>query len=498
MKQMKKYVSLLLALVMVMAMTLTVSAATGTDSGQGGTATIKVTLPSWPPGYTGTDTYKVYKVFDATTDGSNISYSLVSGKANIPADSSFVKDDAGNVYIGQHQVAEFGDPKQFIIYIGGSPEYFLPQTSDLSDEQIEAIKNYVSGDTPVATVTVTESDNDFTVTNLQYGYYYITTTTGTVVTVDSTKPNAEVDDKNTVPSLTKKITSVDVGSTKTDGTAAIAQAGGTVSYQVEITVGKGAYNYVFHDTMDPSLSYNSDLVVEVGGTVVSSESYDTTLGAGDTITVKFKDEYLATLHEGDVIKITYSAKVNSDTLSSTSADNSAFLNYGDTNKTNTEQTSVYNAKYKVIKTDGAGAPLAGAGFVLKNNVGKYYKLTGTTTVTWVDDIGDATELTTTAGVDGNIITFTGLSNGEYTLVEKTVPIGYNKGADVIFTIDEANVINALTAVNLEKQVFVVNNAGAELPSTGGIGTTIFYVLGSILLIGAAVLLITKKRMNSDK
>lgn len=110
-------------------------------------------------------------------------------------------------------------------------------------------------------------------------------------------------------------------------------------------------------------------------------------------------------------------------------------------------------------------------------------------MTWVEDIADATEKT--SGSDGAVPAFTGLGNGTYTLVEKTVPSGYNKAADEAFTI----VGNDYTASNLEQTKTAINNQGSVLPSTGGIGTTIFYAIGAVLVIGAGIVLVTRRRMN---
>ena len=157
----------------------------------------------------------------------------------------------------------------------------------------------------------------------------------------------------------------------------------------------------------------------------------------------------------------------------------------------------------MTKKDGNGQPLANAGFVIKNSAGKYYKLTTTTTgegdaavttnaVTWVDAEADATEYTSDA--QGAVTAFTGLANGTYTLVEKTVPAGYNKAEDQTFIIAE----HTYTAANLEQTAQVVNNAGSVLPSTGGIGTTIFYIVGAVLVIGAGIVLVTRRRISFEK
>ena len=88
--------------------------------------------------------------------------------------------------------------------------------------------------------------------------------------------------------------------------------------------------------------------------------------------------------------------------------------------------------------------------------------------------------------------FTGLANGTYTLVEKTVPAGYNKAADSTFTIEAGD----YTKQNLEQASTVINKAGTELPSTGGMGTTLFYVVGGILVLAAGIMLVARKRMSS--
>ena len=147
-----------------------------------------------------------------------------------------------------------------------------------------------------------------------------------------------------------------------------------------------------------------------------------------------------------------------------------------------------------------------AGFVVKNASNEYYKLTttnGVSEVTWytlaegetLEAAIAANKITEyTSNAQGAVTAFTGLGNGTYTLVESTVPSGYNKAADSTFTIAG----NDYTTANLEQATTVVNNSGSVLPSTGGMGTTIFYIIGAILVIGAGVVLVTRRRMNANK
>ncbi len=105
-------------------------------------------------------------------------------------------------------------------------------------------------------------------------------------------------------------------------------------------------------------------------------------------------------------------------------------------------------------------------------------------------------------IEAGEVTIKGLGNGTYYLEETEAPISYNRltGRQAV-TIDGASLTNTAaadntyTAKDTDTGIQVVNQAGTELPSTGGIGTTIFYVLGGILIVGAVVLLVSRKRMR---
>ena len=456
MKNMKKIIALLLATVMVMAMGISVFAA--------GTGSITIT----PPDDVDTDvaiTYNIYKVFDAdaSADGSKISYKLVNGKTTAPA--GFTVDTAGNV-----------------TYSGTST------TGELTQDDIDAIAAYVAEADLVATVTSTGGAKAVA-ENLPNGYYYITTTTGSDVTIDSTKPNATVEDKNVVPGVDKvsSATDPDYGSYDEDGKKALAQVGTDVTYTATITVGKGQIGYVFKDTLGTGLKYVADSLTVTDMT----SGTDYTLNVdGQNIPVEFKDDSIKALAENAKIVVTYKATVTSEALQDNPAKNTATISYGNNSQYTSEpsEAEVYNAKISVIKNDDQEKPLEGAGFVLKNADGKYYKFADGK-VTWVDAEADATEYK--SGADGKLNgEFTGLADGTYTLVEKTVPTGYNKAADKEITIAAHN----YEASNLKQEFTVENKAGSVLPSTGGIGTTMFYIVGSVLVIGAAVVLISKRRM----
>lgn len=118
---------------------------------------------------------------------------------------------------------------------------------------------------------------------------------------------------------------------------------------------------------------------------------------------------------------------------------------------------------------------------------------GSYVVTWVDSISDADVHTSDAS--GNVAAFKGLADGTYSLVESVVPAGYNAIGDTSVTINDASKTDALKDGNLKQSVTIKNQAGSVLPSTGGMGTTLFYLLGAVLVIGAGVVLVTRRRLS---
>ncbi len=461
MKKMKRLAAFLLAMVMMLAMAMPAMAAE--------TETGRITIT--PPEGVASDaqiTYKIYQVFKAAGNGTAISYRLNGNHNTVP--DGFVKDSAGNITLERT----------------GTP-------TELNDEEISAIKRYVVEADLVDTVTTTGSTPAQSKV-LDNGYYYITTTTGSVVTITSTNPNAAVDDKNTVPTVDKKITGA--SDITDEGKKALAQIGTDVTYTAKITVGKGSKNLVFHDTMDTGLTFkgNNSVTVTANPEITAANWYtikDTPDGS-DTLTISFADG----IDEGTEITITYVATINKNAL--TKVVNDAYLSYGDSYTTTHSQTEVYNAEINVVKNDGhntddAGddTPLQGAGFKLKNSESKFYKLVENK-VTWVED--EANGDLHSSDESGNVPAFTGLANGTYTLVETVVPAGYNSAGEQTITI----VSGDYTTGNLSQSKTVVNNTGLVLPTTGGMGTTIFYILGGILVIGAGVLFVTRKRMDGVK
>lgn len=483
------------------ALAMFVALVVATPAWAAGTGKITITPPTGTQP-DATNSYKVYKVFDAVGNGDGkISYTVKESKNGaLPVvpdteTNKFFVDDGGNVHYGTFTESATGTSS-----VGGK-KGTITDATELTDAAITAIANYVEDPADLVASPTSTGTTAATATGLDDGYYYITTSTGTVVTIDSTNHDAAVQDKNTVPGVVKTVFGVDTGTFDETGKKALAQLGTDVKYHGDVTFGKGSKNVKFHDQMGTGLTLKTDSIVvtakDKDGTAYAMtgkyivHTSGAELAEGDTFVVKFSDG----IPEGVVATIEYKATVNSDALTIETGKNTAKVSYGDNNNnTPGDSTNVYNAKLTVTKTDGSGNALAGAGFIISRTVeGKteYYVKTDTA-VTWTENKTKATMYETTAS--SNVIEFKGLASGDYTLIEEKVPAGYNKAADVNFTIDDADA--GLTDVSANVTETVINQSGNELPSTGGIGTTIFYIVGGVMIVGAIIALITKKRVNS--
>lgn len=468
---MKKLASLLLALAMIFTLATTAFA-----------GTISITPPDGIDA-DATNTYYIYKVFDAVTDGTNISYKLMTEKTNVP--TGFLKDEAGNVTYGGTEGAK-----------------------ELTSTDIEALAAYVAGDNYIATAT-SKGSAVATAKDLAPGYYYITTTTGTAVSVTSTKPDAEVRDKNKVPTLTKEV----LKDTDHDGVADEGESwgdnndaniGDKVQYKATITLQPNSKTATMHDTMTEGLTFNNDVVIT--GLAASNYTVVTTgLQDNCTFEVVFTTEYLETITDKTEVTVTYSATLNEKAvISEGHNDNTANLTYGENNQYNTtpDTTNTYSFKFDLVKTDDKNNLLNGAKFELYgayDATNKHYS-NAISLVAEGEDYrvakdGETGDTTIVVGADGKV-NIKGLAKGTYYLKETKAPDGYNL-LDIATTVDltNGNISANFTDGNYTNGgIVVINKAGTELPSTGGMGTTLFYVLGGVLVAAAVVLLVTKKRM----
>lgn len=489
-KAMKKLMAALLAVAMVCAMAIPAWAASGSSSTTRGSITINSAVAG--------EDYTIYKMFklnsfdtNANDGAGNYSYTVV------PAWEDFFKDSAaGNSYITLEN---------------GHPTWVGAENADTYKQFAKAALAYANQKGISATKTEKANSNTVKFDNLDLGYYLVDTSLGALCGLDTTKPDATINEKNEVPDIDKKVADSE-GNWVTENTAKI---GDTVNYKVTITVQTANNRYVLHDTMTEGLTFVPGSVkVTVGADeVAAADHYElVTTGIGtETFNINFNDEYIATLDAGTKIVVTYDAVVNEKAKIDPEAnENEAHLVYGNKHETEKHKTKTYLYEFDLIKFNGSnGKLLGGAQFKLydaktggneiklvKNADGTYRVATAT------DSPVDYIET-----VAGKTVKISGLDKKVYYLDEIVPPAGFNalpERAEVNLTSGSKKVVTEYLAEGTYNEanadsiggVAVENNAGTTLPGTGGIGTTIFYVVGGGLMVAAAILLITKKRMEN--
>ena len=482
-KAMKKLMAALLAVAMVCAMAIPAFAASGSSPADKGSITINKAVAG--------EDYTLYKMFDLNsfdTDAGTFSYT-VDGNWK----AFFEGDGAG---------------KDYIALDNGHPTWI--EGKDAA-EFAKAALAYANQKGITATKKETATSNTVKFDNLDLGYYLVDTSLGALCNLDTTKPNATINEKNEVPDIDKKVKGSE-GNWVTENTAKI---GDTVNYKVTITVQTANNRYVLHDTMSEGLTFNKDSVkVTVNNTVVDATNHYTLVTeniGGETFNIKFEDSYIATLDAGTKIEVTYSAVVNAKAkVDSDKNTNEAHLVYGNEHKTEKHETKTYLYEFDLIKFSGSTKKLlGGAQFKLYDakTDGKEIPLVKNEDGTYRVATANETPVDHIETVAGKTVKISGLDKKVYYLEETVPPAGYN-GLTQRVTVDLSTGSKKVTTGYLNDGTYdesfassiggvaVVNNAVTTLPGTGGIGTTIFYVIGGGLMAAAAILLITKKRMEN--
>ncbi len=492
MKYMKKLITLLAALTLALAMAVPAFAVSGTASSTG-----MITIDN---AVTGT-TYKAYRIFDLESYDTNkdvYSYKLNTKWKAFPEYSTTID---GNTV----SAADF-----FSVNSAGYIEW-KDTKKDAGADFAKLAKAFVVEKNIEWDRTETASSTTVTFTDLTLGYYLVDTSLGSLCSLNTTAPSVTIKEKNSDTTIEKKI--VITGDEKVDSNS--AGIGDTVNFSITITVKDGnPEDYVLHDKLS-GLTFNSNSLEVKVGTKTLTPNTDYTLVTnptdGDSFDVKFKDGILKT---NDVVVVTYSATVAANaTIAGAGNKNTAKLEYSGKHSTE-EETTTYVWKLNVHKyaldRQYTEVALSGAKFVLYRMDGdtkEYATLTGNKIAGWVNDKDKATTLETNGAGD---ILIEGLNVGTYYLEETEAPAGYNKLTEPIevkitATPDATGVSETVEYKNKNDSTYtpatnaivkVLNEAGTQLPSTGGIGTTLFYVIGGVLMAVAAVLLVTKKRMNN--
>ena len=450
---MKKFFVILLSAMLMLSLAVPAMAATN-DS---------ITINSAKVG----ETYKIYKLFDLVVDDaenpSKYSYTITTGWADF-----FASSDDG----GQYVTVENG---------------YVTAISDAA-ALAKAAANWASKPSELESIKADSTTVVFDA--LENGYYLITSTLGTLAMTETTpdKSDVTITEKNPEDTITKKVKE---DSTGEYGNSNDAQIGDTVEFKSTITLYSGTRNVKVTDTMDSGLTYNKDAAI-----ADLNEGTDYTIEETDSgFVITFTDSYLNGLSDTTELTLTYTATLNENAIKTDTngtvivdQNNKIVLTYGD--KQTVEHTTITTThKFSVFKhATSSNDNLADAVFQLKKN-GTVVSLIKIDANNYrVAKTGETGVDTFTTVANGDIVIWGVDSDSDYTLLETAAPNGYNKLAkEVEVTVDAGNA----TRVDVE------NKSGTELPSTGGMGTTIFYIVGGIMVVGAVILLITKKRMSAE-
>lgn len=363
---------------------------------------------------------------------------------------------------------------------------------------------------------VTAKSTTVTFDNLPLGYYLVDSSTGALCSLNTTDTDVTIEEKNAAPTVEKKVQEDSkIGATDEYGESNTADIGQTVNFKTTITAQAGAQNYVLHDKMDQGLTFSGTVSVTKGEqTFTTLADYNlvvstpTAIEDGCTFEIVFTPDFCNKLKAGDEIVVTYSATLNEKAeIAGAGNKNETWLKYGDssvtTHKTTTTKTYEIPVFKYTEKTAKNKTGLPNAEFTLSKN------MNGTNPIKLVDitngategkyrvaKTGDATTTDKVTTLTTGKFTIQGLDADIYYLTETKQPDGYNKLSNAVkIVIDENGNITVDDKTPSTKLVEVENKTGSILPSTGGMGTTLFYIFGAILVIGSGVVLITKKRMK---
>ena len=526
MKHAKRLVSLLLTMVMLLAMGVTSAFAAGSDG--------SITITNATVG----KKYSVYKVFDLTYSTNDDSTTNVA--------YTYTKNGESDTFLAALQ----GESSPFnLTETTTSGVYSVTLTAGKTASDVSTFLTKQQNNLTAA-ATATAEGSELTFNNLAYGYYFVTSEVGTVLTIDSTIPNAQIVDKNQKPDWDNEDPEnpdedypdkpgkviIENGVKKTENTA---NFGDTVNFSIAVNatayVGdQQATYYYITDTLADGFSAASNIKVKVGGvekTLGTDYKLDQN-GNTFTVTVPYAEAYGANAR----IEVTYSATVENDAVLAGSGNlNTANFTYDtkepgtdtpnpDTDpnfpEDNKKTTTTYVYALGIVKVDPEGNTLEGAEFSVQDNLGNDIWATGDNGIYEYCKAGTEGAVKQFATDDNGVLVIKGVKDGSYKVTEQVAPKGYNllqasttveatlKGeytttittyldTDGKVTEEETQSTKTYEAAANVAGLVIVNNKGTELPATGGIGTTLFYALGGVLVVGAAVLLVVKKRMGRD-
>ena len=430
--------------------------------------------------------------------------------------------------------SEYGLSSYITNYDG---EYYVTGVTDANSTafasaiQTGSIKYIASHTNLTAAGQAVAKGETVTISNLPYGYYVIDSSLGAVNSTGLTSPSVSVEEKNvTTPAPEKEVQensraaeTFSIDESNGWGEWNDGQIGDTVTFKTKVTLLPKTTNVVLHDTMDATLSYNKDVVVYYAVDATGSDVTDAVKAIASVntdgnngFTVSFDTSYTENLTNTVFVTVVYSAQITQDAQVNKGQLNDTYVSYGNDGTTEHDRTYTYTYVINIIKQDENGVALDDTHFnllaadgntvlkVVKDSDGVYTLAADQNADNVTDDIVTSSE---------GKIKINGLDTGVYYLRETQAKAGYNMLTDDIKisisgTVDSANntAVGTISAtygednaakignVSVDKNtLYVVNTTGAYLPSTGGVGTTMFYLVGGALILMAVAAFIVKRK-----
>ena len=510
MKLMKRILAIICTFVMIISMATGVNAVepAATTSTKG-----SITLENVVVG----DTYNVYKILSLESYIKDTAYSykktgdkwdefVTTGKG-----ADFLETNSNGYVKFKKEANNDNAARMLAIYAIG----FAHANSDT----VKPTKTVRAEATSKSTTTSVVFDD------LDLGYYVVESTSGTACAITTTDPDATIKNKQDNPSVNKKILDGH-GVVSAGNKMNSVNIGETVGFQTTIHVKPGAKNYVLHDSMDENLEF-----VDIGHVFYEKDGKKvhlkrqglnqanpefvvtrTELGDKCTFELKFTDSFYTTnkvaidSKEITEIYVEYYAIVKDTAPINIAMKNTTWLTYGENNiETDKSETETYTYGIPVFKFTGDDVPLAGAKFFLSKaeNPDETNAIKFTPSgenYTYAADQTSGAATTTLESYTNGYIQIKGLEAGTYYLKETEAPKGYNKISSPIKIVVEADT-NGKQKIkvdgNIVERVKVQNNTGSLLPSTGGMGTTLIYVVGSILVLASGIVLFSKRKEGTN-
>ena len=456
----------------------------------------KVTVTNVKPG----ETYKIFKILTLESfDETKRAYSYIR---NGDSWDGFINSGAARNYIDINNdgYVTFKDDQKNEI---GARNFGLLAMEYAKKNNIPSIKTAIA------------SDKKVVFENLPLGYYLVETSTGRACSIDTTHPEVEIRDKHASPSVSKLV--ANGGTISNNKKRNSMNRGDNVFFETIINVKPHVTNYCLHDYMDSYLKYNSVLKDGIAyysneknesqkrKTLVKGTDYVATTKTNDgcnfhvTFTKAFYEKYQADIDSGDLtqICIKYLVKLSDDAPIDIPLVNTSYLTYGENSRTEESKTETFTYSIPIFKYTGYNKALAGAKFILSkdSNPTEDNALKFVQSGSNFDYNSKSGNVTLTSYSDGKI-NINGIQADTYYLKEIEAPNGYNlirTPIKIVVTSDTDGKGVVKVDNDVVDQVNVLNNYGSLLPSTGGMGTTLIYAIGCILVLSSGVVLFLKRR-----